>query len=190
MAVRRGRPGPYAKNKGSDMGQASQSWGDSFQRRNAKFRGGRSRYEHDRDEEETPKRPKHRASKPEAENMNENNNNNDELNELPETAEEILETVGERIADSTRAAEEQAEAQREQAERLRRDNDRLEDAEASSNARTSGWVQPLKKVAGYSAVAGIVALAAYHGVKYLSRKAIPEEVAEVAEAAVAAFTGK
>lgn len=195
------------------MSEFSKNWGDSFGRRPARSRGGRSRYEHDRDEDSIIKRAERGARKAEpAEDKKMNNNNNpidraaEEIGNAAEraaeavhsaaangahTAEEILTATGKVVDDLAAAAADTARAEEERAERLRRDNDRLEESEARDNAHTGGWVGGLKKAAGYSAIVGIAALGGYYVIKGLTRLTAGEAVADAVDETVkAALLGR
>jgi len=188
------------------MSNSSRSWGDSFERRPARHRGGRFQYDHDRDTETTLNQSQKRAARGarKAEPAEDNNmNNNDNLidraaeaahnaaAEAAGTAEEILQATGRVVDDLAEQAAEAARQEEARAERLRQDNDRLEEAEARDNARTGGWMGGLKKAAGYGAVIGLAGLAAYHVVKLAARATAGEAAAEAAGDAVqAAFMGR
>lgn len=198
------------------MSNTSRSWGDSFERRPARQRGGRSSYEHVRDEESVSQQIKKRANRgaQKATSAEDNTmNNSSKIDKAADavhsgidaaaeaahaaaasvagSAEDILRATGNVVDGLTEEAAAAAAAEAERAERLRQDNDRLEEAEARANAHTGGWVGGLKKVAGYSAVLGVAALGGYYVIKGIARLTAGEAAAEVVdEAAKAAFLGR
>lgn len=198
------------------MSNTSRSWGDSFERRPARQRGGRSSYEHTRDGESTEQQIKKRANRgaqkatsAEDNTMNSSNNHNDNkidaaadaarngIDAAAEaahaaaaaaagSAEDILRATGSVVDGLTEEAAAAAAAEAERAERLRQDNDRLEEAEARANAHTGGFVGGLKKVAGYSAIVGVAALGGYYLVKGIARLTAGEAATEAVDEAAKA----